>query len=174
MLHAASGSTGTAPTQRARPCIRIGGIMRWRNLVRLGVMNVPDKPGVAAAIFRALGERGINVLFIVQSADLRKQTHIVFCVNACDLEGAREVLCGLGPRLEAEAIIEEPGLAIISIFGPDFRERAGIAGAMFGALAEAGINILAISTSISTCSCLVREEELACATAALEARFILP
>jgi aspartate kinase len=161
-----------APTAHPRICV--GGIMQWRNLVRLGVMNTPDKPGIAADIFSTLGQRGINVLLIVQSTDLRLQTHIVFCVHASDLAQARSVLCELKPRLQAEAIIEEPGLAIVSIHGPDFRERAGIAGAMFGALAAADINILAISTSISTCSCLIHQEKLACAVASLQAAFILP
>jgi aspartate kinase len=154
--------------------IPIGGIMQWRNLVRLGVMNTPDRPGIAADIFTALGQSGVNVLLIVQSSDLRLQTQIVFCVQASDLTRARAVLCELKPRLGAEAIIEDPGLAIVAIHGPDFRERAGIAGAMFGALATAGVNILAISTSISTCSCLIHQDKLACAVASLHSAFSLP
>lgn len=161
-----------ARAEGARICI--GGIMQWRDLVRLGVMNIPDKPGIAADIFTALGQRCINVLLIVQSSDLQQQTHIVFCIQARDLDAARAVLCELQPRLEAEAIIEEPGLAIVSIYGPDFRERPGVAGVMFAALAAAGINILAISTSISTCSCLIHQEKLPCAVAALQSAFRLP
>jgi len=71
-------------------------------------------------------------------------------------------------------ILPNSTVALISIFGPHFRERHGIAGAFFNALAAAQINILAISTSVSTCSCLIRESELGAAVAALSRTFELP
>ena len=154
--------------------IRIGGILCWRNLVRLGVMGAQDRPGLAAEIFAALGQQGINVPFIVQNTDLQQQAQVVFCVSAEDGEAALKVLRPLQPRLGAAGIIGEYEVAIVAIFGPDFRERAGIAGTMFAALASAGVNILAISTSISTVSCLIRQEDLCQALAALEATFELP
>ncbi len=154
--------------------IRIGGIMHWSNLVRLGVMKVPDRPGVAAAIFSGLGARGVNVPFIIQSIDLRQQTHIAFCVAASDHQAALQVLRELEPELGAAVLTEEPGVSLVSVFGPDFRERAGIAGAVFGAMSRVGVNILAISTSISTVSCLIRREDLDSALEALQSTFILP
>lgn len=154
--------------------IRIGGILFWRNLVRLGILGVQDRPGVAAEIFAALGQQDINVPFIVQNTDLQLRAQVVFCVAADDSEVALEVLKPLQPTLGAATIIEEPEAAIVAIFGPDFRERAGIAGAMFATLATAGVNILAISTSISTVSCLIHQQDLRCALAALEATFELP
>ncbi|MGQ9555068.1 MAG: ACT domain-containing protein [Anaerolineae bacterium] len=154
--------------------IRIGGILFWCNLARLGVMNAQDRPGLAAEIFATLGRKGINVPFIVQNIDLQQQAQVVFCVAAEDSEAALEALKPLQPQLGAAGIIEEPEVAIVAIFGPDFRERAGIAGTMFAALASAGINILAISTSISTVSCLIRQEDLRRAMTVLEATFELP
>lgn len=163
-------ATESAQTER----VRIGGILRWRNLTRLGVMSVPDRPGVAAAILRRLGEQGINVQFVVQCIDLNQHTHVIFCVAGGDAVEAMAVLQDLKGELPATAIIEEPGMAIVSVFGPDFRERPGIAGMVFGALASAGINILAISTSISTVSCVIHEDHLETAVQALESTFVVP
>jgi aspartokinase len=65
-------------------------------------------------------------------------------------------------------------VAIVSIFGPDFRERPGIAGSMFDALAASGINIMAISTSISTVSCVIESDELEAGLNSLRDTFDLP
>lgn len=137
-------------------------------------MHVPDRPGVAAEVFGALGACGVNVPFIVQSIDLHGHTNIILCVAADDLTLASQALRSRQPTLGAAAFTEDPGVALVSVFGPDFRERPGIAAAVFGTLAEAGINILAISTSISTVSCLLRQEYLEKALQALESAFVLP
>ena len=71
-------------------------------------------------------------------------------------------------------MIVQPEVAIVSIFGPDFRERPGIAGTMFHALAERGVNILAVSTSISTVSCVIESDPLESALVALRETFDLP
>ena len=73
-----------------------------------------------------------------------------------------------------ERIIQRPNVAIISIFGPDFRERPGIASTMFSALGGKQINILAISTSISTLSCVIDADCLDEAVAAMRETFDLP
>ena len=77
-------------------------------------------------------------------------------------------------EIEAGKVIIQPEVAIVSIFGPDFRERPGIAGTMFSALAERGVNILAVSTSISTVSCVIESEPLERALIALRETFDLP
>lgn len=162
----------TAALPSAPVCI--GGILRWRHLARLGVLSVPDRPGVAAAILGALGCQDINVQFLVQCIDLHGCTQLILCVDVEDAQRAQEILADLRSQLNPAAITMDYGAAVIAIFGPDFRERPGIAGKMFEALAAVGINILAISTSISTVSCLIQEDELERAQAALEAAFTLP
>lgn len=153
---------------------RIGGILHWHQLTRLGVLSIPDRPGVAAAILSSLGERHINVPFVVLCIDLHQHTHMIFCVSRDDAFSAREAMERLRDELPAEALEEEPGVGIVSIFGPDFRERPGIAAAMCTAITNVGINILAISTSISTVSCLVAEPGVDRAVAALQETFALP
>ena len=74
----------------------------------------------------------------------------------------------------AEEVIHIPNVALVAIFGPDFRERPNIAGTFFSALAQAGINILAISTSISTLSCVIDADRLDDAVRAICGAFELP
>jgi aspartate kinase len=154
--------------------VKIGGVIRNSNLAKIGVMGIPDRPGVAGAILSALGSEGINVEFIVQCMDLNNQDHIVFCVARDDLEAALDLLGKIRSRLGAKEVVHKPEVGIVSIFGPDFRERPGIAGAMFSALASVGINILAISTSISTVSCVVHADRLPEAVKVLEETFDMP
>jgi aspartate kinase len=154
--------------------IRIGGIMQNGHLSLLNVTAVPDRPGIAAAILNGLGQSRINVQFIVQSIDQTGQDQVALCVDRNDLQTALGVVNGVAPSLQAGGVVAQPEVAIVSIFGPDFRERPGIAGTMFDALAGQKINILAISTSISTVSCVIQAEHLEVALTALRETFDLP
>jgi len=157
-----------------REKVKIGGILRYRGLVLLGVMAAPDRPGLAAAIFRALGEAGVNVQFIVQCIDLNNESHVLFCVADEDHARTREVLDPVARRVGSRRMSDSRPVALLSVFGPDFRERPGIAGIAFDALARVGINILAVSTSISTVSCVVDASDYEGAVAALSDVFALP
>jgi len=154
--------------------IKIGGIIQNRNLAKIGVMSIPDRPGVAGAIFSALGKKGINVPFIVHTIDLNNLDNLVICVAREDLTAALEVLHTVRETVGAEEIVYDGEVGIVSMFGPHFGERPGIAGVMFSALASAGINILAISTSISSTSCLLDADDMDEAVRALEGTFELP
>ncbi len=154
--------------------IKIGGIIQNRNLAKIGVMSIPDRPGVAGALLSALGERGINVAFIVHTIDLNNLDNIVVCVTPEGLAAALEVLHTIKETVGAQEIVHDQEVGIVSIFGPHFGERPGIAGAMFSALASAGINILAISTSISTASCLIDVYDMDEAVEVLQETFELP
>jgi aspartate kinase len=154
--------------------IKIGGIIQKRSMAKIGVMSIPDRPGVAGAIFCALGERGINVPFIVHNIDLNNLDNIVICVAQEDLTAALEVLNTVRETVGAKEIVYDREVGIVSMFGPHFGERSGIAGVMFSALASVGINILAISTSISSVSCLLDASDMDDAVQALEEAFDLP
>jgi aspartate kinase len=154
--------------------IRIGGIMQNAGLALLTVSAVPDRPGIAAAILNELGKRGINVQFIVQCIDHNQQDQVALCVDRDDLEGAQDAVNRLAPEIRAGKVVIKPEVAIVSIFGPDFRERPGIAGQMFQALADQSINIMAVSTSISTVSCVIEAAPLETALIALRETFDLP
>jgi len=154
--------------------IKIGGIMQTTGLAKIGVMSIPDQPGIAGKIMSAMGERGINVQFIVQLIDIHDSSHVVFCIAEDELEHVQDILEDLRQEVGGERVIQRRNVAIISIFGPDFRERPGIASEMFSALGAKGINIRAISTSISTLSCVIDAGHLDDAVAAMRETFDLP
>ena len=154
--------------------IKIGGIMQTTGLAKVGVMSIPDRPGTAGQIMDALGEMGINVQFIVQCIDIHDNDHVVFCIAQEDLHRAKDILEEVKHELGAEQVIQRDNVAVLSIFGPDFRERPGIAGTMFSALGKRDINILAISTSISTLSCVIDADRIQEAVLAMRETFDLP
>jgi len=156
------------------PKVKAGGIIRNEHLAKLGVMSAPDRCGLACDVLHALADRGINVEFIVQCIDLVNNSHIVLCVREENIEAALAVLQPLQDKVKAEEIVYQRNVCLISVFGPDFRERPAIAAAVFESMAAVGINIMAISTSISTVSCLIDGARVDDAMVALRERFDLP
>jgi aspartate kinase len=153
---------------------KIGGIIQNPRLAALWILGIADRPGIAATVLNALGYERINVQFIVQCIDSLQQDHICLCVDRDDLAAAHVLVKKAADTVGAQWIKQTPAVSIVSIFGPDFRERPAIAGTMFNALAIKDINILAISTSISTVSCVIDENDLAAALESLQQTFDLP
>ncbi len=156
------------------PKFKIGGIIQNRDLARIGIMGIPDRPGVAGAIFSALGREGINCPFIVHTFDLNNQDSIALCVARSQLPTALKAIESVSRSVGAKKIAHTGQVAMVSVFGPHFGELPGVAGVMFSALAEADINILAISTSISSLSCILDIDELDEAIGALHKAFDQP
>jgi aspartate kinase len=154
--------------------VKIGGIIQSKQLAQVGVMSAPDQPGLAGKVLAALGREGINIQFIVQAVDLSERGNIIFCIDQKDLEETLKILQRVQSFLGYEKVVHHSPVAIISIFGPHFREKPAIAGIMFGSLGDSGINILAISTSISTLSCVIEEALLPEAVKAISEAFELP
>lgn len=153
---------------------KIGGIIQNDQLASISVLAVKDRPGIAAAVLDALGQQGINVQFVVQVIDQSDQAQMVLCVERTDLPASLDAIEAIRPDLQPAAVSARADVASVAIFGPDFRERPGIAGQMFRALAGRGVNILAISTSISTINCIVELPRLNDALAGISAQFDLP
>jgi len=154
--------------------VKVGGVIQNDHLASISVLAVKDRPGIAAAVLDALGQRTLNVQFVVQVIDQQDHTQMVLCVDRTDLQSSLAAIEALRPELQPTAVSSNPEVASIAIFGPDFRERPGIAGRMFRALAARGVNILAISTSISTVNCIVEQARLPDALAAIGDQFDLP
>lgn len=154
--------------------IKIGGIIQNKNLAQISVLGIPEQVEIAGQIFTILGEEGINVQFIVQTPDILGAWSIVFCIDENDLGKTLKTLKEKLLGSESQKIIHHSPVAIVSIFGPHFREKPAIAGKMFSTLEQAGINILAISTSISTLSCVISESALPEAVRVLSGEFELP
>ena len=154
--------------------IKVGGIMTSTGLAMVSILSVPDRPDVAGTILHAMGKNNVNIEFVVLSSDVEGNGNMTFCIDQKNLEAAIGVLEGIKPLIEARGISYHPNVAMISVFGPHFRERPMISGLMFSALGTSGINVLAISTSISSCSCLIQADQTEDAMRALHQTFEAP
>ena len=137
----------------------VTGIAHSRDEARVALIAIPDRPGIAAAVFGPLAEVGINVDMIVQTASNdAKTTDITFSVVRNDLARTADILGALQPKLGYAELQTDPNVVKISIVGVGMRSHAGVAATMFRALAEKGINIQVISTSEIKTSVLIAED----------------
>ncbi len=154
--------------------IKVGGIMQSDGRAVVKVMSCPDRSDIAGLVLGALGDRNINIEFLVQSFDLDGFSNFTLCIDRKDLESTIGCLEAIKPSLEAKVISYNPNVAVISVFGPHFREKPKISGIMFSALASVGVNSIAISTSISSVSCVVDAGDAEVAVDALNEAFEAP
>ncbi|MGM9559096.1 aspartate kinase [Anaerovibrio slackiae] len=151
----------------------IRGVAHDSNVAKVAVLGVPNDPGVAHAIFSALSDRNIAVDMIVQSIrNIEKNvTDMVFTIAQDDLAEAKQIVDGVADRLHAVAVLIEEDVAKVSIVGAGMLGNPGIATRMFGALADAQVNIDAISTSEISISCLIKGSQLKEAANAIHKEF---
>ena len=150
----------------------VSGIAYSRDEAKITLVQVADKPGVAAHIFGPLTDAAINVDMIVQSvsADGRR-TDMTFTVSRTDLERAVETLKANHENIGYETLLSDGEVVKISVIGVGMRSHAGVAQTMFQTLAEKGINIQVISTSEIKISTLVAEEYAELAMRALHTAY---
>ena len=140
--------------------IKVTGIAYQANVAKITVRSVPDRPGIAAALFEPLAQVGISVDTIVQNTSVERSTDISFTVARTDLPRAlREVEEVLGDIGASEAVSEET-LASVSIVGSGMQNAPGYASRMFRILAEGNINIDMITTSEIRISCIINEMQV--------------
>ncbi len=127
----------------------IRGVALDRNQAKITLANVPDQPGVAARIFKAIADAAINVDMIVQTAShgASGATDISFTTDKADLLKARKVLDGIRGEVGFKEAIADENIGKLSIVGVGMRSHSGVAAKMFETLANAGVNIDMISTS---------------------------
>jgi aspartate kinase len=140
---------------------------------KVTVTGVPDQPGVAAQLFRALADRSINVDMIEQNVSLSGTTDISFTVPHEDLATARAISEDLQAKIGATEILADPDIATVSIIGAGMKTHPGISATMFETLAHEGINIEMISTSSIRLTCVVRADVVDKAVVALHRAFKL-
>ena len=154
--------------------IKIGGIMQSDGRALVKIMSVPDHASVAGTVFGAMGESGINIELLAQSFDLDDCGNFSMVIDQKDLDHALTVLEEIKPNIDAKVVSYTPDVAVITVFGPHLREKPRIHGVMFTTIAAAGISCLAISTSISSVSCVVEGQYLETAVQALSEAFDVP
>jgi len=151
----------------------IRGVTHDTNVAKVAILGVPDRPGIAYKVFSALAKANIDVDRIVQSirnAD-KNINDIVFTIALPDLPLARRMIEEIGEEIGVLGITVDENVAKVSVVGAGMYGSPGIAAAMFGALADAGVNIEVISTSEISISCLIQADRVEDAVAAIHAKF---
>lgn len=141
------------------------------DITKIILEGVPDRPGIAAEIFLALGDRGFNVELVVSTGGSGGRADISLAVQRTQeeaivrtLETIREEIGWMGLRTNSH-------VALVNVVGQHLSTEPGIAGRTFRALSSHGINIEAISTSMSSVTCLIDEDKVREALAALRSEF---
>ena len=135
--------------------------------VKLTLTRVPDRPGIAASLFRALADEAINVDMIVQNTSHDGTTDISFTVPRTELARAKKVTAELCVQIEASELLVDESVAQVSLVGAGMKTHPGVTATMFETLAKEGVNIQMISTSPIRISCMVDAESAERAVRAL-------
>jgi aspartate kinase len=151
----------------------ISGVPHDISEAKVTLVRVPDKPGIAARVMRAIADQGVNVDMIVQNVSHGGTTDISFTVPKTDLAPAMLVLEKVRDEVGADQVEADEDVAKVSLVGAGMKSSPGVAAAMFEALAAAGVNIEMISTSTIRISCVIRAVDVATAVRAIHDRFHL-
>jgi aspartate kinase len=149
----------------------ISGVAIETDEAKVTLDDVPDRPGVAATVFRAVADEGINVDMIVQNISHDAKTDLSFTVSTSDLPRLKGVVERLVEEIGALRFESDDGIAKLSLVGAGMKSHPGVAADMFDALADEGINIEMISTSSIRISCVIREADAERAVRAVHTRF---
>ena len=155
--------------------IVVRGVSLDKNQAKVTLVGVPDKPGVAARIFKAIGDANINVDMIVQNISHGRgtpATDLSFTVDKPDLLKAQKVIDGLRPEIGFVEVIATDAIGKLSLVGVGMKSHTGVAGKMFEVLAREGVNIEMISTSEIKISVIVELAKGEQAMRAVHAAFL--
>lgn len=134
----------------------VAGVAIDTNVAKVGILKIPDKPGIAARLFKSLGDEKINVDMIIQSIHSSgNYADMAFTVAKPEMKKAVEVTKRIAQELGAEGVLSDDNVAKVSIVGVGMISKPGVAGTMFEVLGKNNINIQMISTSEIKISCVV-------------------
>ena len=152
---------------------KVRGLALDRKVAKVTLVGVPDRPGIARSVFDPLAEAGVNIDLIVQNVGHAGATDLSFTVPAVDLAKVRRLLDPIVRDLGFADMTTDAAVAKVSVIGAGIGNTPGYAARMFGALADAGINIEMISTSEIRITCIIAEDHVDEAARALHAAFRL-
>jgi len=151
----------------------ITGVTLNKNEAKLTIRELPDKPGIAAKLFKELSEGGVSVDMIVQNVSHTKKTDISFTVPKTSATKAMKVAKEAASNLSAGDVILDDDIARVAIVGIGMKSHPGVAARMFSTLAENKINIEMISTSDISISCVIEKKFAETAVKTLHKNFNL-
>ena len=152
---------------------KVRGIAHDRDVAKITVVGVPDRPGIAASVFAPLAAAGLSVDTIVQNASLNKITDLTFTVAKSDLARALALIQPMAKEIGARECLSDGSLGKVSIVGNGIQNAPGYAARMFETLFNEGINIEMITTSEIRITCVIAEERVQDAVRALHRAFEL-
>src|SRR5215207_7748039 len=152
---------------------KVRGLAHDRNVAKVTIVAVPDRPGVARSLFDPLADAGVNVDMIVQNVGHGGETDMSFTVPQAELGKTKKTLETIVRDFGAREMTTDASVAKVSIVGAGLHNAPGYAARMFGTLADAGVNIEMISTSEVRITCMIAEDELETALRALHDAFEL-
>jgi aspartate kinase len=151
--------------------VLISGVALESDEAKITLDGVPDQPGVAARLFKAVAGEGVSVDMIVQNVSHDGATDLSFTAPLADAASLSSAIGGIAEQVGARSWSIDDGVAKVSLVGAGMKSHPGVAADMFDALASEGINIEMISTSPIRISCVVRKTDAERALRAVHARF---
>jgi len=151
--------------------VLVSGVTMNKKEAKVTVCNVPDRPGIAAVIFKYLAKKAINVDMIIQNISRIGYTDVSFTVPVEELSRTKDAMNQVVKKIKAKGVIYNRDIAKVSIVGVGMRSHSGVAAKMFGALASKKINIDMISTSEIKISCVIKKHHAERAVKTLHAAF---
>jgi len=152
---------------------KVRGIAHDLDVAKITVVGVPDRPGIAAAIFESLAKANISIDTIVQNASINNITDLTFTVARSQLSKAMAVVKPIAQSIGARECVSDSKLGKVSIIGTGMQNTPGYAARMFGTLSEQGINIQLITTSEIRITCIIDEARVKDAVRVLHQAFEL-
>lgn len=138
--------------------VLVSGVTANKGEAKVTIQDVPDRPGIAAAIFKDIAKADINVDMIIQNISTRGYTDLSFTVPVAELSRTKEAVSDIVKKVKAKGAVYNNEIAKVSIVGVGMRSHSGVAYKMFEALAEKKINIEMISTSEIKISCVINKK----------------
>ena len=152
---------------------KVRGIVHDMDVAKITVTGVPDRPGIAAAIFTPLARAGISVDTIVQNASVNNITDLTFTITEKDLTRAMDIIAPVAKEIGARECLSDSKLGKVSIIGTGMQNAPGYAAKMFQTLFAQDINIQLITTSEIRITCIIAEDKVKEAVKALHKAFEL-
>jgi aspartate kinase len=152
---------------------KVMGIAHDLDVAKITVVGVPDRPGIAAAIFQPLAQAGVSIDTIVQNASIEHITDLTFTVAKGELKEAMRVVEPIAKQIKARECLSDSNLGKISIIGTGMQNTPGYAARMFTVLSERGINIQLITTSEIRITCIIDADKVTEAVRTLHRAFEL-
>jgi aspartate kinase len=152
---------------------KVTAITQDMDVAKITIVGVPDRPGIAAAIFEPLAKAGVSVDTIVQNASIKNITDLTFTVTKGDADKAMKVVKPIAGKIGARECVADTRLAKVSIIGTGMQNTPGYAATMFSTLYAAGVNIQLITTSEIRITVIIAEDRAQEAVKALHKAFEL-